>query len=165
MEIKIERNRGRAYSIPNELLYGITLRGRSKWLQNNVIELNDVEQYLSGCPYWEEIAEIAPSMYKEDFYDTYFPNGLPQEWSDAEKEKSHGGGVLGPSEKVTIWKYSRNFMTGIPRFAWNTTNAVNEYLKTVEADSIESLISLYVKPTHLLIEQLKPVKKILRPDS
>lgn len=158
---------GKRISIPNEYLYGITFRGRRKWLQNNVTQLHDIEKYLPGCPYWEEAAEEATTMYKEDFYDKYFPDGTPDTWSDQEKEKSHGGGVLGPAEKIRIWKYSRNFMSNMSRFAWNTTKTVNNYLKDLDIEYEEgidcfpmSIMKQYVKPVWKDV-CLKPVQKIL----
>ena len=147
-----EVNDSRKYSIPHHLLYGITERGRKKWSQNNFDQL-DIEN-LRGCPYWEEAALEAPQMYEDDFYYKYFPNGFPE--TIEEKEKSHGGGVLGPHEKVCLWKYSRNFMSGIPIFALNTK--LN--LKSIDVDSIESLLKLYVKPDRLDVS-LRPVQKIL----
>jgi len=160
-EFKIEKvsvREGRFYQIPIAYIYGITVRGRSKWSYNNIEQLDDIETYFPGCPYWEELKDEAKTMYKEDFYDKYFPNGLPTEWSQEEKEKSHGGGVLGPNEKPSIWKYSRNFMSNMSRYVWNKN--VNNYLKTIHADCcIESFV-IYVKPTLENIEQLKPVRKI-----
>jgi hypothetical protein len=78
----------------------------------------------------------------EEFYDKYFPDDICDEWDRKEQLKSHGDGLLGPDDKPTIWKYSRNFMTKAPRLAWNTTKAVNKYLDDVNMDecSIERLI-------------------------
>lgn len=145
----------RKYSIPIPYIYGTTVRGRSKWSTNNMDQLNF--ENLRGCPYWEEAAKEAPEMYEEDFYDKYFPNGF--DWSQEEKEKSHGGGVLGPNEKVSLWKYSRNFMSNMSRLAWNTTKSVNSYLKSLDIDCIESLLKLYVKPE--MVGNLHPVRKSL----
>ena len=149
---KVEVNEvkdSRKHSIPHHLLYGITERGRKKWSQNNFDQLN-IEN-LKDCPYWEEAALEAPQMYEDDFYYKYFPDGFPETLE--EKEKSHGCGVLGPHEKVCVWKYSRNFMSGIPTFA------LTKLPKSINADSIESLLKLYVKPDRLDVS-LRPVRKI-----
>ena len=99
-------------------------------------------------------------MYKEDFDDKYFPDGFPDKWSKEEKEKSHGGGVLGPNEKPSMWKYSRNFMSNISRYSLNTKDVL-EYLKNSNMDCcIESFMKLYVKPIWKDV-CLKPVQKIL----
>ena len=148
------------YPIPVHYIYGISVRGRSKWSKNNIDQLNDIETYLPDCPFWEEAKEEAKDMYKEDFYDKYFPDGLPEDWTQIEKEKSHGGGVLGPNEIPSMWKYSRNFMSNISRYVWNAKD-VNDYLKNMNIDCcIESFMKLYVKPT-IDINQLTPVRKIL----
>ena len=151
---------GRLYPIPVSYIYGITVRGRSSY--NNITQFDDIERYLPGCPFWEEKREEATTMYKEDFYDMYFPNGFPSEWSQEEKEKSHGNGLLEPNEKPSMWKYSMNFMSNISRYAWNTTH---DYLKELHADCyIESFVKSHITPvdiTQLHVEQLKPVKKVL----
>ena len=148
-KVEVEVKDSRKHSIPHHLLYGITERGRKKWSQNNFDQLN-IEN-LKGCPYWEEAALEAPQMYEDDFYYKYFPDGFPE--TIEEKEKSHGCGVLGPNEKVSLRKYSRNFMSGIPKFALIT-------LKNLDVDSIESLFKLYVKPDNLHVS-LRPVQKKL----
>ena len=160
----VGRISNRTHSIRNEYLYGITLRGTRTWSKSNRIQLDTIEKYLPGCPFWEEAAEVATTMYKEDFYDIYFPDGTPDTWSVKEKEKSHGGGVLGPDEKISIWKYSRNFMSHISRFAWNTH--ILDYLKGLDIeyeDGIDcfpmSIMKLYVKPIWKDV-CLKPVRKI-----
>jgi len=134
------------------------VRGKSKWSQNNCIQLNNIEKYLVGCPFWDEVLN---EVSDEVFYEKYFPDDIPDEWSKQEKEKSHGGGVLGPDEKVCIWKYSRNFMSNMSYLSWNTTKSVNNYLKGLDVDSIESFIKLYVKPTLIDLNCLKPVRKML----
>ena len=158
----VGRKKNRIYPIPNEYLYGITVRGKSHWSQNNCIQLNNIEKYLVGCPFWDEVLnEELNEVLNEEFYKKYFPDDIPDEWSKQEKEKSHGGGVLGPDEKVCIWKYSRNFMSNMSHLSWNTTKAVNNYLKGLDIDSIESFIKQYVKPTLMDVNGLKPVRKIL----
>lgn len=158
----IGRKKSRMYPIPNEYLYGITARGRSKWSQNNFIQLNNVEKYVVGCPFWDEVLDkVLDKVLDDEFYETYFPDDIPDEWSKQEKEKSHGGGVLGPDEKVCIWKYSRNFMSNVCYLSWNTTKTVNNYLKGLDVDSIESFIKLYVKPSSIDLNCLKPVRKML----
>lgn len=120
----------RVYSLPTGCLYGMTSRGRSKWSQHNRGQLYDVESSLIGCPFWDEaIAEYGvveddgPIPWysddaKEAFYDRYFPDDIPDEWTREEKQKSHGDGVLGPHEKVTLRKYASRFLALPSRLAW-----------------------------------------------
>ena len=139
----------REYAIPTHLIYGTTLRGRMNWSQHNFIQLYNFEKYIK-CPFWDIVID-------DDFYETYFPNDIPDEWTLPEKEKSHGKGILAPNEKISIWKYSRNFMSNTSRLASN--KEVNPYLKTLDIDSIENFIKLY-KPVWKDV-CLNPVRKIL----
>lgn len=160
---------GRLYPIPNEYLYGTTLRGKKKWSQNNFIQLHNIEKYIVGCPFWDNaLSEYSENgvFYSDDameeFYNKYFPNDIPDEWTKQEKEKSHGGGVLGPDEKLCILKYSRNFMSNISRYAWNVKIDVKIDVKG--CDGIDcfpmSIMKLYVKPVWIDV-CLDPVRKIL----
>lgn len=129
------RKERRVYSIPTACLYGITQRGRSSWSHTNVKELNWIENSLIGCPFWEEaIAEYgtiidgAIKWHSDDdletFYDRYFPDDIPDEWTKAEKAISHGDGILGPTESVKLYKYSRSVFSKWSRLAWNTQERV-----------------------------------------
>jgi hypothetical protein len=173
----IGRRDRRVYQIPTSCLYGATLRGTYKWSQNNLTQLYNIEKYLVGCPFWDEVlAEYAEVDEKgnitwnsddamEEFYTKYFPDDIPDEWSKKDQLKSHGDGVLSPTDKPNIWKYSRNFLSRTPQLAWNTTKTVNSYLEKVDINdcSVEKIISLYKAPVPLSEEDLKklePVHKI-----
>lgn len=167
----------RVYQIPTFCLYGTTLRGTYKWSQNNLTQLYNIEKYLVGCPFWDEVLATYADVDEkghitwnsdekmEEFYNTYFPDDIPDEWSKKDQQKSHGDGVLGPNDKTNIWKYSRNFLSRTPQLAWNTTKIVNNYLEKVDISdcSVERIINLYVTPDPLSEENLKklePVHKI-----
>lgn len=173
----IGRRERRVHQIPSACLYGTTLRGRSKWAQSNYTQLYSVEKYLVGCPFWDEVLEEYADIDEqgtikwksddkmEEFYEKYFPDDIPDEWSKKDQQKSHGDGVLGPTDKPTIWKYSRNFMSKIPYLAWNTTKTVNNYLGEVDISdcSIEKIVESYKSPEPLSEEdlnKLNPVHKI-----
>lgn len=139
----------RVYSPPKECLYGVTHRGSIKWTQNNLVQLHNVEKYLIGCPFWDEVlseyADISENGIikwnsddkMEEFYEKYFPDDIPDEWTKMEKLKSHGDGIIGPNDKVNMWKFSRTFMTKMPQLAWNTTKVV---LKVLEGNSYNNCI-------------------------
>jgi hypothetical protein len=173
----VGRRDRRVYQIPTSCLYGTTLRGRSKWAQNNFVQLYNVEKYLAGCPFWDEVlSEYGDVDEKgdiqwhsddkmEEFYDRFFPDDIPDEWTKKDQQKSHGDGVLGPTDKPTIWKYSRNFLSSMPKLAWNTTKPVNNYLEKVDISdcSVERIIEHYKAPEPLSEEglnKLEPVRKI-----
>jgi hypothetical protein len=133
----------RMFSMPVMCLYGVTGRGRSRWSQQNFVKLNNVEKYLRGCAFWEEaLSEYStePDDSSSDikwnsdesleaFYERYFPDDIPDEWSRAEKIKSHGDGVLGPTEEVSIVKYTRANFRKHSRLAWNTGAVVSKQLE------------------------------------
>ena len=169
--------RRRKYTIPTACLYGTTIRGRNQWSQQNFVQLNNIERHLIGCPFWDEaLAEYADVDEKgvitwhsddkmEEFYDQYFTDDIPDEWSKEDKLKSHGDGVLSPSDKPNIKKYSRNFMSKMPRLAWNTTKFVSNILESVDINdcSLQELAKYYNFPKHLSeqdIISLKPVRKL-----
>ena len=156
----------RIYTIPTACLYGVTERGRKGSMHTNVRELNNIEPSLIGCPFWEEaIAEYGSITERiqwnsdddlEAFYDRYFPDDIPDEWTKAEKAVSHGDGVLGPSESVTLFKYSRSTFTKWSRFAWNTRDLVLKQLEKREWDG--SYSAIYVPCASVTYD-----KKILEP--
>ena len=168
----------RIYSIPNMCLYGITPRGRSQWSQHNLVQLNNVEKYLLGCPFWDEaISEYAEinSNNKDDdvikwksdnameeFYNKYFPDDIPDEWSMPEKRKSHGDGILSPNDKPNIWKYSRNHLMKPQRLAWGCIRDANTFLHQLDFDSVlTKVIEINKIPAPIINKTiLEPVRRI-----
>jgi hypothetical protein len=167
----------RLYEIPKICLYGTTLRGRSKWTQKNLIQLYNVEKYILGCPFWDEVIEEYGTIDEkneiqwnsvdkmEEFYEKYFPDDIPDEWTKKEQLKSHGDGILAPDAKPNISKYSRTFMNKLPLLAWNTSREVNKYLEQVEISdcAVERIVESFKSLGDLSEENLKklrPVHKI-----
>lgn len=167
----------RKYTIPTYCLYGKTLRGRNKWSQQNFIQLNNIEKYLIGCPFWDEVlveyADVDENYIitwhsddkMEEFYNLYFPDDIPDEWSKEDKLKSHGDGVLSPSDKPNIKKYSQNYMSKMSRLAWNTTKLVSNILKNIDVTdcSLQDLAKYYNCPKPLSKQELislQPVRKL-----
>ena len=131
---RLGRKSYRIYSIPTACLYG-TGRGRIPWQSSTVSQLN--ETHLIGCPFWEEalseyaIIDAATIHWnsEEQFYHRYFPDDLPDEWTKAEKERSHGDGLLAPQETVHLGKYARRFLSQYARLAWNVRPIVRTFLE------------------------------------
>jgi hypothetical protein len=171
----VGRRERRVYKIPNACLYGTTLRGRSKWTQSNYNQLYNIEKYLIGCPFWDEVleeyADIDEQTIKwkthdkmEEFYEKYFPDDIPDEWIKKDQQQSHGDGILGPTDKPTICKYSRNFISKIPNLAWNTSKIINKYLEEVDINdcSVERIIQHYQAPHNLTQEDLKKLEPVCK---
>jgi hypothetical protein len=115
------RKARRIYTIPAECLYGHTVRGTLPWTRLTLVQLNAAEEYLEGCPFWDErigaLAEGAEA--REAFYAAYFPDDHPDEWTAAEKAKSHGDGAVPPNEPVNMERYARVHMGRWSRLAWD----------------------------------------------
>jgi len=102
----------RDYAIPRDCLYGITERGRMLNTESTVNELGDLLEQMEIAPYWSEAlggrAFVDLSIEEQlEFTELYFPDGHPVTWLAAEKEKSHGYGVLRPDEEIETVKYWR----------------------------------------------------------
>jgi hypothetical protein len=88
----------RVYAIPVECLSHLTNRGRNDSHTSTDAEIRDLrrlERGLEKSPLWSEAivtARTSDSEY-EDFYDSYFED-IPDEWSLADREKSHGRGTV-----------------------------------------------------------------------
>lgn len=183
----VGRKKRRIYTIPVACLYGVTERGRHSWYvpplktegmgsYTNIRELNDIEPSLIGCPFWEEaIAEYGTIEKRiqwnsdddlEEFYDRYFPDDIPDEWTKAEKAVSHGDGLLGPTEVVTLFKYSRSTFTKWSRLAWNTQELVQKQLEQKRLENVtwDGMMSAIYIPCIKEYDKkiLEPVHKRLR---
>jgi hypothetical protein len=162
----------RIYSIPSACLYGITYRGSIPWSQQSN-GLHNVEREIIGCPFWEEALSEYGSIDKhgtiqwksddatESFYNKYFPDDIPDEWTKKEKQKSHGDGVLGPDEKITLLKYAKLHLSKGCRLAWYTTDAIHLILnKNINTDCNPSaIVNLFKPPVDVLDSDLVPRRK------
>jgi len=144
----------RIYPIPVMCLYGMTKRGHLKWSQNTLRSLNDIESDLVGSPCWEEELDGYIKMAdgriqwksddaREDWYETFFPDDIPDEWTKADKEKSHGDGILAPTETVTLLKYARIHLSKKSRLAWNHHRMIHKFLEGKVWDHPSSIVSLF----------------------
>jgi hypothetical protein len=67
--------------------------------------LGGLEAALPGSQFWDCVLGIE----REEFFDTYFTSDIPDEWSSADRQKSHGPPATGTAERT----YNRWF-SGIP---------------------------------------------------
>ncbi len=177
----------RIFKVQPSYLYGKTYRGELKWAQNTLQQLYNVEKYLIGCSFWDEVISPEYGNINEDkiewnsdelleeFYQKYFPDDIPDEWNKEEKLKSHGDGILGPSDIVNIWKYSRNYFSSKSRLVWGSKHIVGKILELKkntynECNLYDYIGHLYISNninlsnkmiiTDDILPKLKPVKKI-----
>jgi hypothetical protein len=81
--------------------------------ENSLPEIRDIYPSLqNGTPFWKRIAaayDISNDSCKEDFYDTWFPNDIPDEWSLDDQKKSHGLAAPSLTCKKYLESYFRTF--------------------------------------------------------
>jgi hypothetical protein len=105
----------RVYAIPQDSLYFITRRGRQKNTISSRKEgwVTSLDA-LRGCPFWDAaIDTVVDDETKERFYETYFPDDIPDEWSLEDQRKSHGFGVLINDETPVAEKFIRKWFQGV----------------------------------------------------
>ena len=97
----LEGRRGRReFKVRPEACLAVTERSKMGRNTTNIEEIREPLTALHGSPYWDTIAAEFGGwkpIYKNDeskeaFYDLYFPDDIPDEWSLADQEKSHGRG-------------------------------------------------------------------------
>jgi hypothetical protein len=96
------RRERRIFAIRAEACFIGTKRGEMSRDTSNLGEIREPLTALHGSPYWDTIAEEFGGwkpIYKQDaskeaFYELYFPDDIPDEWSLADQEKSHGRGFF-----------------------------------------------------------------------
>jgi hypothetical protein len=109
---QLGRRAARKWPIPPEALHPETTRGGLEFKYTNLMEVYDPVQLMGeACMFWRkqllayqiEVDEEDNSVAFPDddtferFYDTYFPDDIPDEWSLDDQQKSHGRGVKKPA--------------------------------------------------------------------
>lgn len=103
----------RVYTIPQEAIYWTTARGNTTVYETAESQLRGSLERpgrLWGSVYWDSVAEElggwlavrADDNTREAFYDEHFPDDIPDEWSLADREKSHGRGSLQPDTTASL---------------------------------------------------------------
>ena len=110
----------RAHTIPIGCLSMLTRRGKLDPYTSTESELTDtrrLEKALAASPLWAEAVEAARASDegREEFYDSYFCD-IPDEWSAADRAKSHGRGL----NACDIRAFIHRWFHGMPCAAiWN----------------------------------------------
>jgi len=105
--------------------------------------MGGLEQSLFESPYWKAILaqygsvdgqemQWSTERLKEQFYETYFTDDIPDEWSAADREKSHGR-ALQFSESVARVKYYNNILYKTTSVLWGPMKPVTCFLDTKPA--------------------------------
>lgn len=135
----------RVFTIPFECLYHITKRGS----EQTVYDSNEKELLgrlerpgkLWGSEFWDEAAEEfggweavrSDDEARESFYDTLFPDDIPDEWPKELRAKSHGTGVLQRGQKSSIGGWFRRWFGGLTSsLLWRGVELAVERLESSE---------------------------------
>ena len=131
-ELEGRRSR-RIYKIRPEAITWGTIRGACPHTKKNLSQLRTPLIAMAGSPFWESVAEEIGGWdiingdddVKESFYEVYFPDDIPDEWSTADQEKSHGYGLAFEGAKQEE-KYFRGILGSFPSLGLisNTLEAV-----------------------------------------
>ena len=151
INIPIGRKAARQYTIPSLALYG-TQRGTTLCTQISN-GLYDIEKAIKGCYFWDQALKKYQRGEKwvsydaqTAFYDEYFPDDIPDEWSKEEKMKSHGQGLLNAGEKMTLQRYVRIHFTKPCRLAFNVAVKKLDIECNMTAAFVEPAIEINLKP-------------------
>ncbi len=97
----------RIYAIPYDCLFGMCWRGIGG---DTTDELRNLTRELfQASPYWKPRAVWETDDELEEFYETYFPDDIPDEWSREDQEKSHGAPGFGTVDSP-LGRWWRNWV-------------------------------------------------------
>jgi len=132
------QRRGRIYPLPNECFYGKTKRGRMKRDETNIQELYDPISLVKNQTIYKKIlgtfetfkAFQNDSAQYDMFFNYYFCDDIPDEWSLEDQQKSHGNGILEKDETPSLEKYLSSWIDPKAKnYTGCGTSIVEEYCK------------------------------------
>jgi hypothetical protein len=136
----------RIYTPQTGCLYWFTERGGISVYTTNTMELtHNLEAALAGSKYWSDLVPelTASDTRREIFYDTHFPYDIPDEWSEAEREKSHGRGLhaADSDRRILFTNCLERWFLRIPSLTvWQGTRlAITEFAQRWAADPPASM--------------------------
>jgi hypothetical protein len=95
------RRTARRFPIPTMALHSETTRGRLADTETNIDDLhNPIPHLAKGCAFWRTELRKFPDTTTEEFHAAYFPDDIPDEWSAADQQKSHGSGVASTAPPI-----------------------------------------------------------------
>jgi hypothetical protein len=124
-------------------------------IQGGLLEALLVSEYWSPIlePYMVE-GHWKTQRHKELFYDTHFPNDIPDEWSLADREKSHGRGLGKTPEQARARFIQLTLQHSKSLELWNSTfpSAINCSMDWTALYSLRPVFSLPMKPVKKVFE-------------
>lgn len=145
----------RTYPIRYTCLFGMTWRGRGGDTTEELKSLG-TQGFLSSAFWKKVIAEhTTDGAWKSDedleaFWDTHFPwitTDHPDEWSKADREKSHGVGV-DCARGAPLWRWWKTWIPDEHRFLWGksldlTWKRIQEDRADTSASVLDKILELY----------------------
>lgn len=121
------RRQRRVYTPPSECLSWMTSRGSNPYTKTTIKEVRNLSIDVlreKGCPFWQEVLDAKNPWLNDDvfeeFWDIYFPDDIPDEWSSEDQKKSHGSGILRPTEEPSLEKLVHKWFFRVPSLLlWN----------------------------------------------
>ncbi len=156
------RRKRRELSIPMECLYWITERGRTSHQKSNLGKLYCSSwKDLEGSAFWnrvlEEFQPWASDGHKEVFWDTFFPDDIPDEWSLNDQQKSHGLGVLINQENPQFWKFAEKWFGDLKsKRIWLGTHSMRKIISEQKQFLVwNEVYSKEIQTTNWLLDPVK----------
>lgn len=128
------RRKRREFAIPTECLYGLCDRGKISNKESNIDMIRSLSyKTLEGCPFWNRVLEENAPWVDDDlleaFYDLYFPDDIPDEWSKEDQAKSHGFCMLIGDEVVNTKKLIHRWFWDMPSSCyWTSFRDLEKYV-------------------------------------
>jgi len=168
------RRSRRELAIPQECLYGLTQRGSKR--ESTIQEIRRIDDRILFEPagsYWHQrlleggwTSGWASDDAMEQFYQTYFPDDIPDEWSKQDQEISHGPSVLRASElgRLSLAKLGRIWFQAESRFAWGfyEWSGEDKIIESSEPVDFRRIADdLNTSDDTIVTALLEPVRKLL----
>jgi hypothetical protein len=134
------RRARRVYMPPSDCLSWMTSRGCNPYTKTTLKEVRTLSIDTlreKGCPFWQDALDTTNPWLNDDafeeFWDTYFPDDIPDEWSLEDQKQSHGPGVLRPGEQPSVGKLAYKWFLRVPSLLIWTRNT---HLKSLYDEEI-----------------------------
>jgi hypothetical protein len=132
----LSMRRRRCFPIPVTALYWHTSRGSLRVSDSTEEELmSGLEASMVGSRVWCTVLEELHDD-RQLFYERYFPNDIPDEWSCKDRELSHGRGVIpvgNPDHRILFRVCIDRWFQRIPNCIWmGTERALGEFKRRWE---------------------------------
>lgn len=146
--------KGRAYVLPKDCFYGKTSRGSMTIKESNLSDIYDSDKLIKGQKMYKELVNIFGSFeaFKEDtdryneFYEHFFHDDIPDEWSLEEQIKSHGKGILSVGEKPSFEKFFHTWVNKESEcFIENKDSIIKEYIQKYPSTTFDFELDLIKK--------------------